>query len=419
MEKEIIKYPKDEVYAITHPEEVLRSNSDALEKIYIEDYGKKYADLIKKRMSEIVYIFDSTPDIAFEFIVNNSVDIPADKYHKLEELYYDFMKVKKEAQYRADYAVFLNMCKFFNIEETKHWQNYKEIANLPIHAFAPEFINQLIDKEKIYQGMSKEQLKEVYLDRCEELKINPITDTVLIRNIIDENREIFTQIYNHILFSKSLFGEYLKKKFETILGGKVSIDDVIEYFADPNPYCLCDKKTLVFIPMIKDYIRGFSLNGIFLHENRHAIESSKKGIGIDLLSTHNLDFLNELRTVIKEIEDAEKIPPIFNTVGRHSSDIEIYEPYDKFLDVVANIFTKYSSIFDECAIKNNITLLRKCFGIKELKNLNNLLNDSYTNYAKDLDEGKTDIIVDYTKIGEQVHKLMTIAKKRNIAFPKK
>ena len=290
------KYPQDELYAITHPYEIVRSRKDELEKMYIEDYGRKYTDLIKQRMNNIVYMFDSTPDIAYEFIVNNDVKISDNGFHKLEELYNDFMKAKKEAEYKSEYAVFLNMCKYFKINEREYKKHYREIANLPLHGCAPEFIGVVNDENQFYEGLGQEELKSAYLDKCAELKLNPSTDYYTIRSIIIENINIVNKLYNHILFSKSMFGEYTRRKLEAKLGKKVSIDKVIEYYTSPDPLCISSKKTLVFIPMIKVYRNGGILNGIFLHEHRHAIESSRKGIGIDVVLKPNLDILNELRT---------------------------------------------------------------------------------------------------------------------------
>lgn len=405
------KYTQDEVYAITHPNEVLNSHKDKLEKMYIEDYGRKHIDLVRERMHNTAYMFDSTPDITYEFVVNNGVLMSDEKFNKLEEFYKDFIKTKKEAEKKSEYAIFLNICKHFKLDEKTYRKYYHDLVNLPIQAYVKEFIPFLSSEE---QNMGEEQLKQVYLNKCEELQIKPITNPNTLKKIILENMNIDEKVYNYILFSKSLFGKYAKRKLEIKLGIKITIDKVIDYYTSIDPFCISNKKTLVFIPMIKTYQNGGKLNTIFLHENRHAIESNGKGFGIDVLFMPHLDILNELRTELKAMEDQERVPKMFNVVEREITDNYTLEPYLLFIEEVQELFKQYGHIFNECAITNNIRLLQKYFGIRELKKMNDLLYNEFHSCVNQLESGSKGIDIDCKDIKLQTEKLLSIAKSKRI-----
>ncbi len=111
----------EEFNNVISPIKVLKENSDMLLKYYVSQYGERYYDLIKHRSDNTIYIFDTTPDFAFQKTLENKDKINDDEYiERLEIEARDYIAVKDRLINERDNNRYNLFCNAHNINKNKN-----------------------------------------------------------------------------------------------------------------------------------------------------------------------------------------------------------------------------------------------------------------------------------------------------------
>ncbi len=344
----------DQFIKLYYPINTLIENKDLVFKYYVNQYGNKYKDLLNERMENIIYFFNSTPDFTFYFLLQNQkYIINFENMKKMEIEYNDYMSIKKRIKSDIMKCKYILFCISHNISYTEYYCKYDlilELANL--------FINDI----------SKYQVE------CSDLGIRPVSDKKIRDRFKIELNLLINNIENESI-KESIWWKNLSHSFKS---KGINISSIYHFYESINnknnlgPHCsIIGNNTVVFIPLLECYYKQYCLDRIFLHENRHAIETNIKTnyIGIDSLD-NKLEILNEIRTDIHAIDDNNQLPEIFSKEDNREHIIYYYE---KIFPYVDDLFFKYGYLFDKLIMEGNIEKLYKIFGKKKIFELENIL----------------------------------------------
>lgn len=397
------------VKRIINSEEILESYLPLLEQMFIEDYGKKYAQIIKTRLQNTICITTSTPDYDYEFIKQYHQEKNIPNLNAVINDYHNFQDLKKEIALKSNIAVYNLICKYFELDPRKHFQNLQEIITLPFMSYSSKTKTNLNSAIRTITIPNLEEQKEQYLTKCANIGIKPLTDSKKIDLLLDKIVLIFKN-FHHELLTKSSFINNLKYSIFSITGTSYTQSDLstlIEYPAACTIFYNRKKDiitNLVYLPLTQIAQEGYNIDSFLLHEFRHAVELSLKGIGINLQGYYSgYRMLNELRTELHAHEDLNRIETIFRRTNKYSG----YTPY---LPLMERFINNFQYVFDDIAINNNVDMLEKIFNKEELTKLENLISETFSmtkNYS--LINSSVFAKVDVTDIDEQILKLRDIS----------
>lgn len=341
----------DEFMNLVYPLEILNEKEKLLRNYYVEQYGEDMRQLIEKRENKTIYLFTSPPDVTFKYLVeNDKYVIDWEYFSEVEEYYKDYIELEKEINEKRNRKLFYLFCNLHNISFKDYLHKEDEILDLINNSF----------------------FDSCYKEKCDDLGIKALTNKKVIETF-NKKRDILVREANGSLITRSLWGQDIRKSF---LDMHIGIDDdvlcnIIGVDNDMIARCCNFRRVIiVFVPMIKTYLNGGNVDRIFLHENRHAVES---GDVIGINGEDCLNILNEVRTEKHAIEDDNELPTIFSK--SKTENIDYY--YEKVFPCCEEILGKYSSLIDRCAIENNMSLLFDTFGREDICRYGKMLEVFY------------------------------------------
>ncbi len=402
----------ENIARIVHSEEILEAYLPVLEKIYVEDYGKKYQQLINKRLQNTICVTTSTPDYDYQFIKKYHQEKNIPNMDAVERDFENYKKLKNEVTLKCNIAIYNLICKYMEIDASKYLEHFNEIINLSFMCYSSKTKN--TKNVEVVEIPNLEKMKEEYLAKCEKIGIKPLTDSKKI-DALGGKIGTICRNFQHEILTKSSFVKNLKYSIYEITGTAYTQSDLsilIEYPAACS--MIYNKNTnnissIVFLPLTQIYQQGYNVDSFLLHEFRHAVELSLKGIGLDLQGYYNgFTMINELRTELHAKEDLERIDVIFNRSNKYSG----YYPY---LPIIDGLISNFQNVFDELAINNNVSMLDKLFSKVELSKLEEQLMEMfYTVKSYSMINSSVYTRADISDIDEQIRKIQDISVKNGV-----
>ncbi|HIR59105.1 MAG TPA: hypothetical protein IAB38_03560 [Candidatus Onthousia excrementipullorum] len=394
-----------------------------IEEMFIKEYGYRYEELIRNRLSKTNYIFKSPPDITYFSL--KELGYNPKKYKSLEKYYQDYINYRQVVDYikKKTYKQIYQYLKInFSLTDNYLNKHLEEILNLDYQVFSDEYMN-------ILKGPNDERLKSliierqnVFLTKCINLGL-PLTsiDSILeldayisllassnqieILKLTNFGKELTTHISNTIdgiPYYKSL--NYARK----ILFNDVSAR-TYPIKVNGNSY------TIVHIPILelKDY---GSIDHFLIHENIHSIESNNGKCGIT--GFHNSNYVtNELKTESKTTRLHNKMKKdgvfIFDTEQNCDKTENFYTPFVPLMDY---LLQDYEDLFNYCSLYNKVSPLYKVFGRDNFNNFSMNVSNLYcsvTALNKLLKKGET-LSFDLTAYKNQIDEMKTYSKRKII-----
>ncbi len=359
---------------IVHAEEVLNDYQATLEKIFVEDYGRKYKDLIHERLLNTICITTSTPDINYEFIK---------KYNKENEIYNmdvvvrdyeNYEKIKKDINVKENIALYNLVCHYLEIDSIMYYEKMFQIIGLDFASYCSNTFIREKDNIIVKRIVDLQKKREDYLKECSDLGIKPLTDRKKIDRLLLQMGNIISNFRRELLV-KSSYIENLSYSIFSITNTSYSKLDMSFLVEFPAACCVILNKNkneinnLVYLPLMQIYEEGYNIDNFLLHEFRHAVEASIKGIGLDKISKYHI--FNELRTEHHAKEDLDRVEEIFGRSMRFSG----YSDYTNLLDL---FLESNKRIVDDGAINNDSSMLEAIFTNEKLSEYDRSLTDLYS-----------------------------------------
>lgn len=364
-----------QVASIMQPNEAISDLKKALLEVYKESYGEEYAFLINNRMNNFTYIFDSNPIETMAFILEE-YDTINDKrlINFYEDEYYDYCRKKNKIERKSNLSLAKYIAHFLGINYNR--KLYSELLDLDISSFNYENCN-IVNNPESSPELKEEVLKrqKAYLKKCQELGINPLTNSTYI-NIIEQEKAKTKEMVNIYLLKNTKWGKRIIKKIHS-LNHYISIEDInrilsIKKTASTSHVLGDDRKSfagIMYFPIIHN-LNIKSIDRVFLHENRHVIESSNNSCGVHPHVGRKYLLINELHTEDNALQDAGKIPCIWSN---SSFADESYSVYEEMLPYTFDFFTKNRDLINYYAICGNIKEFEERFGQDKLLELEEYL----------------------------------------------
>ncbi len=377
---------KEEAMRVLFPTSVLQNRIDELFKYYVSQYGKENSSLIRNRLSNIIYIFNSPPDITYKFILDNQ-DLPIDEKYisniEKQAINYNLLNKSLNVQLMKD------LCESFYY--------YHNISSNDVKFDIEQILFLVTD-------MCNN--KNDYIKQITELGIKPIEDEHHFLNFMENCKKLVYDKENN-LKAYSLWGQSIKNSLLK-MGIGVSDNDLaclLDYSEDG--WCRAfdngrkDPIVIITIPILQRYLEGMDVDRIFLHEFRHSIEI--KDINRIGLYDKSGVFrsLNETRTEGCAIEDNKNI----NTIFSKRTLKKWCDFYGKIYYHNKDFFDTYNSILNSLAFSNDIEKMFKIFGEKDITQYDIILNSIYNDMVSKYVNNQEVIITDNNLCKKQIKKL--------------
>ena len=383
-----------EIESIIHANLALLDYREKLYSLYVESYGEEYSSIIRDRMKNTLYLFDSNPIDTMNFLINNSItDSKVFSFYEREYFDYVYWKNKIDKKYQKRYYQLLS--RYFHYR-TSDWESLLSLEYSSYNFENIAILHQLDSSEEAKNSILKRQRK--YLEDCKALGITPITDSVSI-HMIEENKRAFDQKKNIELLQRTKWGkrmiERIRKYYKLSIPEIHSILNCNSVAATNHIYHDNISLSILYFPIIKNIPNG-CLDRIFFHENRHVIESSVNHCGLHYYSFKNLSLMNELHTEDNAIHDSLRCynDPLWSRDSLTNGCTNVYE---RLLGCTDDFFEENRDFFNQCAICGDYHLLEEKFtgdglldyehfleGVRNYYSKNRTISDEYYLQNKEL-----------------------------------
>lgn len=386
---------------ILHPNDILKESKKDLLQLYAESYGEEYSTSIESRMNHTLYLFDSNPIDTMNFIQEQQDHIDDFKllnYYEKECLDYVKIKTKYDSQYQK--KLYQVLSRYFNLPRKMK----KELLDLDIDSYSLKNISILKNPNSNQETINKiKKRQEKYLSECRKHNLIALTNPTFI-HLIEHEKSRLKKERDYKIIKHSIWGKRMIKRIKMFFP-YLSIQDISimlnhDFIATNNNLTSenCYANSIVYFPLIES-LKHKNLDHLFLHENRHVIESERNHCGLHDYATGKYSMMNELHTEDNAIQDSQKSHNIelWSNDSLAKESINIYEEMLLYTD---GFFDNYRELLNHLAITGDVNLLEKKFGKKELEefeqflyHINQILLDK-NNYDKEF----------YTQEGKQLVK---------------
>ena len=384
---------------LLYPNKVLEDNKQELIDLYIEDYTEKNEKLIRKRINNTLYLFDSNPIDMYNYLQNKQIHDYL-KERQIEKEYEDYIRINNKYNniYTKKYLDILAKY-FYEIKTT----NINVLLDLDYSSFNYE------NKSIINNSNNEEEKKIIllrqkdYLSKCREVNVNPICDSLII-SIIENEKERLQSLLKTQLILNTKWGRRIIKTVKRY-NKNISTEEIIkiinnEVVATTNIFT--DKKIskVVYLPLITR-MKYNSLDRFFYHENRHVIESSKYNNGLYNFKNNRYQLINEIRTEINAISDSKKR---YNKVLWNNKELtkDYYSKYEVLIPYTYDFFNTYKSLLNDLAITGNINDFENYFDSNNLVLFDNYLKS----LLKLIKYNEEEVLIKRKEEGKQLVKRM-------------
>lgn len=405
-------------------ENIFKESYNYIEEMLIEEYGYRYEELIRNRLSKTNYIFKSTPDITYYSLKELGYD--PKKYKSLEKYYQDYINYRQVEDYldkKIKKKIYNYLKEKLSLSDDYLSKHLNEILSLNYQVFSENSMN-------ILRYSLNESLKSLIIEKQSDF-IRRCMEEDLPLAVIDISKELdaYTSLLERSkqiqLLKLTNFGKEMTNHISNILDTNYYYES-LNYsrkilFDDNNAAATWsierNKKsyTIVYLPIlkIKDDI---SIDHVLVHESIHAIESKKGNSGIGSYKRDN-NVINELKTESKTMRLHNKMKKngisIFDT-EENSNKTECL--YTHFVPLIDYLLQDYEDLFNYCSLYNKVSPLYKVFGKDNFVNFSKDVSDLY--YTADLInklvEKGTTVSINITPYKKQIDKMKTYSKRKII-----
>ena len=405
-------------------ENIFKESYNYIEEMLIEEYGYRYEELIRNRLSKTNYIFKSTPDITYYSLKELGYD--PKKYKSLEKYYQDYINYRQVEDYldkKIKKKIYNYLKEKLSLSDDYLSKHLNEILSLNYQVFSENSMN-------ILRYSLNESLKSLIIEKQSDF-IRRCMEEDLPLAVIDISKELdaYTSLLERSkqiqLLKLTNFGKEMTNHISNILDTNYYYES-LNYsrkilFDDNNAATTWsierNKKSyiIVYLPIlkIKDDI---SIDHVLVHESIHAIESKKGNSGIGSYKRDN-NVINELKTESKTMRLHNKMKKdgisIFDT-EENSNKTEFL--YTHFVSLVEPLLQDYEDLFNYCSLYNRVSPLYKVFGKDNFVNFSKDVSDLY--YTADLInklvEKGTTVSINITPYKKQIDKMKTYSKRKII-----
>ena len=361
---------------IFYPDYPVHEMQELLYDVYVEDYGKNNAKLIKRRQANTQYLFDSDPILTMAFLKDYQM-----LFHDSEiedrtfSEYRDFIALQKKKLPKVQENYYELLCAIYKLKDKSL---FKDVLALDFDSFS--YFSDFLLKNRDCSENIKDRIRlrrEKYIHDCKKLGVRILTTKKEIAYLMEARNMYY---YEEILFylNDSKWGKRILNNFYQ-KGINISITSLATAMsgvriASCAPYHLLrDKKggTLVYYPIIKNRkYAGF--DRLFYHENRHAIEYGKNHSGLSLRNPEKYVLTNEIRTEINAIMDSEKMEKYILFSNDPLTDVT-FNTYERYLPYTGEFFTDNLDILNKLAIRGDMDGFYEKFGFTLLRKMNDYL----------------------------------------------
>lgn len=339
--------------------------------MYVSNYGEKYRDLIKKRLSSVCFDFSTAPSILKKSLEKYSNELSEIDKKQIQKGLVEYETWKEDFHYFFEYEFQYFLKGIFNTS-----------LEIPISAFTnQDFSSGLIDSYSQYSEFLlsskfaipelKEKIQQEREEFKELLKKNDIDisnlDADKIQKIIERRNEE-NSLYKCALAKKCGEGEKSVKDIKNKYDYDIDDQDFKQLIFLPYAVTLKISQVdarIVRIPvLLMRYFEIDSMDEVFVHELIHCIEESND-LGI-------IDEVKVEKLAIK-ITNAlhEKGLFLFDDPKNYGECNSLYE---LLFPLLSDFFEKHVEIFNECSIEGKTNLLETYFG------------DDWNSFSSDLEE---------------------------------
>lgn len=405
-------------------ENIFKESYNYIEEMLIEEYGYRYEELIRNRLSKTNYIFKSTPDITYYSLKELGYD--PKKYKSLEKYYQDYINYRQVEDYldkKIKKKIYNYLKEKLSLSDDYLSKHLNEILSLNYQVFSENSMN-------ILRYSLNESLKSLIIEKQSDF-IRRCMEEDLPLAFIDISKELdaYTSLLERSkqiqLLKLTNFGKEMTNHISNILDTNYYYES-LNYsrkilFDDNNAATTWsierNKKSyiIVYLPIlkIKDDI---SIDHVLVHESIHAIESKKGNSGIGSYKRDN-NVINELKTESKTMRLHNKMKKngisIFDT-EENSNKTECL--YTHFVPLIDYLLQDYEDLFNYCSLYNKVSPLYKVFGKDNFVNFSKDVSDLY--YTADLInklvEKGTTVSINITPYKKQIDKMKTYSKRKII-----
>lgn len=383
-------------------ENIFKESYNYIGEMLIEEYGYRYEELIRNRLSKTNYIFKSPPDITYYSLKELGYDPKT--YKSLEKYYQDYINYRQVEDYldkKIKKKIYNYLKEKLSLSDDYLSKHLEEILNLDYKVFSENSMN-------ILRYSLNESLKSLIIEKQSDF-IRRCMEEDLPLTIIDISKELdaYTSLLERSkqiqLLKLTNFGKEMTNHISNILDTNhyyESLNYSRKILFDDNNAATTwsierNKKsyTIVYLPIlkIKDDI---SIDHVLVHESIHAIESKKGNSGIGSYKRDN-NVINELKTESKTMRLHNKMKKdgisIFDT-EENSNKTECL--YTHFVPLIDYLLQDYEDLFNYCSLYNKVSPLYKVFG-----------KDNFVNFSKDV----SDLYYTADLINKLVEKGMTVS----------
>ena len=405
-------------------ENIFKESYNYIEEMLIEEYGYRYEELIRNRLSKTNYIFKSTPDITYYSLKELGYD--PKKYKSLEKYYQDYINYRQVEDYldkKIKKKIYNYLKEKLSLSDDYLSKQLNEIMSINYQVFSENSMN-------ILRYSLNESLKSLIIEKQSDF-IRRCMEEDLPLAFIDISKELdaYTSLLERSkqiqLLKLTNFGKEMTNHISNILDTNYYYES-LNYsrkilFDDNNAATTWsierNKKSyiIVYLPIlkIKDDI---SIDHVLVHESIHAIESKKGNSGIGSYKRDN-NVINELKTESKTMRLHNKMKKngisIFDT-EENSNKTECL--YTHFVPLIDYLLQDYEDLFNYCSLYNKVSPLYKVFGKDNFVNFSKDVSDLY--YTADLInklvEKGTTVSINITPYKKQIDKMKTYSKRKII-----
>lgn len=405
-------------------ENISKGSYNYIEEMLIEEYGYRYEELIRNRLSKTNYIFKSQPDITYYSLKELAYD--PKKYKSLEKYYQYYINYRQVEDYldkKIKKKIYNYLKEKLSLSDDYLSKHLNEILSLNYQVFSENSMN-------ILRYSLNESLKSLIIEKQSDF-IRRCMEEDLPLAVIDISKELdaYTSLLERSkqiqLLKLTNFGKEMTNHISNILDTNhyyESLNYSRKILFDDNNAATTwsierNKKSyiIVYLPIlkIKDDI---SIDHVLVHESIHAIESKKGNSGIGSYKRNN-NVINELKTESKTMRLHNKMKKdgisIFDT-EENSNKTECL--YTHFVSLVEPLLQDYEDLFNYCSLYNRVSPLYKVFGKDNFVNFSKDVSDLY--YTADLinklvEKGST-VSIDFTPYQDQINEMKTYAKRKKI-----
>ena len=403
-----------DIERLINTKETLQEKRKELLNIYTESYGKRNKRKIERKMDEAIYIFDSKPTESEFFLDKNKTSFNETiKYSQIKEEAEDYKLLKRALLNECKDDVLTLLKKYFPVPEEKE----EKLLNLNFQSYSSETYRILLNPnvEEETKKLIRKQ-REKYQESCHELGVYPVTDYPVIDNIISKIKD-YKEDMIFELVSKSKFIQRKQQEIYDEKGIIIPAEKFAKIFEDEEAVAaqtsFYDRKTrrlqqIVYFPIlaIANYEKD-SLDRVFLHENRHLLESGNNIF--DYYNSRMYNGLTEIRTEKNAIQDLNDITPIFTETKKETKSL-----YDELFPLCGDLFEIYRNDFNKYFFNHKILQMERRAG-SGIQELAQMIDEALNTIIEcDTQGNNSEIVINNAQYLEKVEKIKGKMKRKSL-----